>query len=124
MRRSAGSAGDATGHAVALQPDGKIVVAGGEKGAGVARFTPAGLLDATYGGAAWPGVATFTAGTGYGVRLDASGRALVSLNADVVRLDGAGKGDGTFTRTTTGTRDAIAVTPDGRRFTAGTGLSS
>lgn len=43
-------AGDATAQSIALQPDGRIVVAGGlADDFAVARFTPAGSLDPTFG---------------------------------------------------------------------------
>jgi uncharacterized delta-60 repeat protein len=64
----------------ALQPDGRILVAGGTKyGPGVARFTPTGALDPTFdpGGEEGAGKALVTGGSAEGVVVQADGRIAV-----------------------------------------------
>lgn len=75
-----------TAYAVAVQPDGKIVVAGSATvGANldfvVARYLPSGAIDATFGAAATPGLITTAFGadsdTAYALVLQADGKIVV-----------------------------------------------
>jgi uncharacterized delta-60 repeat protein len=132
------------GWAAAIQPDGKIVVAGQVDTAGVGdavvlRYEPDGTLDATFG---IGGVALLTIGsgldTGYGLALQPDGKIVVAGLAStpatsiaVTRLDAtgapdAGFGTGGTVLTPVGTYSVandVVIQPDGRIVVAGSGLS-
>ena len=98
-----------TANALAVRPDGKVVLGGYTNGAEtVARFTAAGTLDASFDAAgATPGVLRL-AGEGYGgnygraVALQPDGKVLltgtgsVGTGFEALRLDADGTLDGTF----------------------------
>ena len=127
------------GFDVAVQSDGKLVVAEGEV---VVRYTPTGHLDPTFGSA---GVVTFGAAYGLGsVALQRDGKILVAGNElratydmVVVRLKPDGTRDTTFNSTGphpgevaqsvgTGVDSAndVAVQPDGKILLAGYSTSA
>ncbi len=80
---------------VAVQPDGKIVVAGYatvnifERHIAVARLTPTGLLDATFGGG--DGKATYVSATGGGIGRSCA--VLVTSNGRIVLTPSSEDGD-------------------------------
>lgn len=147
VQTSIGDAGQGT--AMAVQPDGGIVVVGfSEQGSAtgrdfvVARYNPDGSLDSSFGGDGTvavpigPGVSRDEA---YAVALQADGRivvagetwegttsihhaALARLNTDG-SLDGAFGGDGTVVTPmgTSSTARGVVVQPDGRIVIAGAG---
>jgi len=95
---------DDRGEAAALQPDGKILVAGGEGGDGpmvVARFNPDGTLDPTFGAGGnlvLKSPSKRFGWTAYSVALQADGKILLGTYryAAVVRLNANGSMDSTF----------------------------
>ena len=133
--------GDDRGHAVVLQPDGRIVVAGlafngANNDFAVLRYTDAGALDASFNltGKATIGIGTHD--TAFSVALAGDGRILVSgmatMNAGidfaVVRLHANGTPDTSFgvdgkalmgVASVSGAR-GMAVAPDGSIALAGT----
>jgi uncharacterized delta-60 repeat protein len=88
--------------AVAIQPDGKIVVAGGVAGPadmfarrfGLARYTADGKLDTTFGTGGT--VVTDTGAVAQAIALDRAGRILVAGGATLARYDSAGRLDPSF----------------------------
>jgi uncharacterized delta-60 repeat protein len=85
--------GDA-GQAVAIDGSGRIVVAGASaNGPLLARLTPAGALDTTFGGG--DGMVTGAAGGG-AVAIDGSGRIVVTSGTGVARYTAAGVLDTSF----------------------------
>jgi uncharacterized delta-60 repeat protein len=128
------------GTAVAIQPDGKILVAGyatmGTMDFAVARFNSDGSLDTTFDG---DGRLTTNVGTGddyaFAIALQSDGKILVAgfatvsnLDVAVVRYNADGSLDATFdgdgrVTTAVGSLDdrgwAIAVQPNGRILVAG-----
>lgn len=144
--------GDDYVDAVTLQADGRIVVAGGAISgtntcAGtkyqsllLARYTPAGVLDTTFGGT---GVRTFQLSTGvatlHAVTLDASERIIGAgtvendgLDMVVIRLTALGALDTTFSGDGVATADegrqddglCVVAEPDGKILVAGTSTGS
>jgi len=133
---------DARALALAIQPDGKIVVAGwvrnaANKDLAVARYTPAGILDPNFGS---QGKVTLAIGTtneeAAAIAVQPDGKLLLAGHLVdggrkemlVVRLTSAGGLDPSFdgtgaVRLTFGTGDqsaqAIALKPDGRILVAG-----
>ena len=127
------------GHAAALQPDGKIVVAGNTDvnfDIAVARFNPDGSLDARFdpGGADGPGKKVFGSfGTDIGnaVLVQPDGKIVVASTIDgnfaVTRLNADGSFDMSFDGDGTAVADfggadygyAVALQPDGRIVVAG-----
>jgi len=125
------------GSAVALQPDGKIVVAGSSSAKGgaaflVARYTPAGVLDKGFGtkGAAAIDFKT-TSGTAHGVALQKNGKIVAAGTVDghiaAARYTADGKADATFgdkgrVVTQVGSASegrAVAVQPDDKVVVSG-----
>jgi uncharacterized delta-60 repeat protein len=93
--------GDNTGQAIALQPDGKIVLAGAASGTafGVARFHPGGALDSTFGTGGKATVTFPTASSPTSMAIQPDGKiVVVGSNAlgqiVAVRLLGDPAGDG------------------------------
>lgn len=133
-----------TGRDVALQADGKIVVAGiflngGSADIGVARLNPDGTLDATFGGG--DGLASIDAGSdedGHAVAIEPGGKIVVAglwtqpggSNSFVARLNPDGSPDTGFGTAGTVVTDvaandndefnAVLIQPDGKILTAGT----
>lgn len=133
--------GDDVAHAVVLQPDGRIVVAGSSARAGddrfvVARLNPDGRLDASFGTA---GVVIRSVGDGgdgdsaaYGVALQPDGRIVAAgrsynHNMGLLRLNSDGTADTTFSGdgeldvafSQSSVARAVAIQPDGRIVPAG-----
>ncbi|MEZ5845102.1 MAG: delta-60 repeat domain-containing protein, partial [Hyphomicrobiaceae bacterium] len=133
-----------TGQSVALQPDGKIIVAGyGVVGStvdfAVVRYNPDGTLDTSFGGG--DGIVTTPVGSsndlGLSVALQSDGRivvagysynganndfALVRYNADGSLDDSFGGGDGIVTTPIGSSHDqaySVALQSDGRVVVAG-----
>ena len=106
--------------AVAVQPDGAILVAGG--GFSVTRYSPDGRLEATFTPIGTDAVAN-------ALTVQPDGRILVagsrSGRSVLVRLLADGSLDPTFAIVTgpPGTAAALALEPDGRIVTAGTGFA-
>lgn len=114
-------------HGVALQPDGKIVVAGdfsqvfGNSIHFLTRLNADGTLDATFTTPA----ATATWGILPSVALQNNGKIILAKFVGTVRLNGDGSIDGTYDTTTTpdwGVNEVV-VTPDDEIWEAG-GISS
>jgi uncharacterized delta-60 repeat protein len=96
-----------TAHAVALQTDGKIVVASAGNPGTVARYNPSGALDTSFGNGGSAAVSFFknqTTGL-YAVALDSSGRIVVAATANsakgqeyigLARLTSSGSLDASF----------------------------
>lgn len=127
--------------AVAVQPDGKVVVAGDlyDTGPGssriyVARYTTAGKLDTTFAGTGLRTVTLpgSTGGAGYAIRILADGRIVVAgmagYDTAVLRLKSDGSydttlgGDGLVTISTGASVDyatSLVVLGDGRMVLAG-----
>ncbi|MBN9684673.1 MULTISPECIES: delta-60 repeat domain-containing protein [unclassified Corallococcus] len=144
--------GDDYVDAVAVQSDGRIVVAGGAisgtntcagpkyQSVLLARYTQAGVLDTTFGGT---GVRTFQLSTGistlHAVTLDANGNIIGAGTVDndgldlvVVRLTPAGVPDTTFSADGVATVDVgreddglcVVAEPDGKVVVAGASTGS
>ncbi|WP_223633160.1 delta-60 repeat domain-containing protein [Corallococcus sp. EGB] len=144
--------GDDYVDAVTLQADGRIVVAGGAisgtntcagtkyQSVLLARYTPAGVLDTTFGGT---GMRTFQISTGistlHAVTLDASERIIGAGTVDnsgldllVIRLTPLGALDTTFSGDGVATADegrqddglCVVAEPDGKIVVAGTSTGS
>jgi uncharacterized delta-60 repeat protein len=132
-------------HAVAIQPDGKIVVAGefsfvsnviGEGGdITVARFNTNGSLDLGFGGSGTGQVASDIGGrvnTARQVVLQPDGAIAVSgfIHTDVMRFTAAGFADNSFggsgklTITGSDVGQGLALQPDGKLVLVGTVLST
>jgi len=130
----------AVAYAMALQPDGKIVIAGMGNGGGLAvvRYTTAGALDASFGG---DGVVTTTlCNEGFDLAIqddggivvvghtggdDAEDLAIVRLRSDGA-LDVVFDSDGVATLDVSGDTDlafALALQADGKIVVAGSGES-
>ena len=130
--------GPTRGRAVAVQPDGKIVVAGFSQNGSdndivVVRYTAAGALDASFG---TNGVVTTDIGSdsddyGMAIALQSNGRIVVAGRSDgdfaVLRYTAAGALDTSFSGDGKATTDignnahgeAVAVQPDGDIVVAG-----
>lgn len=140
--------GDGTIRAVALQPDGKILVAGGLSGGVtgndivVQRYTSGGVLDTTFSG---DGIASFDIGTNsaddaYALAVQPDGMILVAGSTDsggttdfvLLRLDDTGALDAAFDTdgivitdfpiTSSGPNDvvkSVVVQPDGKILVGG-----
>ena len=126
-------------NAVAIAPDGKILVAGESSGSVlVVRYSATGVLDTSFGAGGWT---RFTVGTGgnvgYGVALQADGKIVVVgnygtvLSGFVARLSNTGVLDTSFNGggayllpTATGQTDCRSVLLDGTRVVVGCGQSS
>ena len=119
------------GHAVALQPDGKVIVAGyAYDGANInfalARYDARGTLDLTFGNG---GLVTGPSGSAYDVALQADGKIVAAgsggAGAAVVRYNVDGSLDtsfgtgGTTSTAIGGSLYAVALQPDGKIVTAG-----
>lgn len=104
-------------YSVAIQADGRIVVAGDS---GLARFWPDGSVDTSFGG---NGTVT-TAGSAYSVALQTDGKIVVSGASELARyrpdgsLDTTFSGDGTVATGSVWAR-SVAVQVDGRIVVAG-----
>lgn len=88
--------GDDRAEGMAVLPDGKILVVGNASGAGVcgpvvARYTPAGELDPSFGGGGVVRLNLGEYGVAHTVRVDAAGRALIGGGDE-----GASPGPGTY----------------------------
>jgi uncharacterized delta-60 repeat protein len=124
--------------AVALQPDGKIVVAGRSNASGnfdflVARFTPSGSLDSSFGtgGRATTDFSGGSVDRAFGLALQADGKIVVAGDSDanfaVARYNPDGSLDATFGAggkliTTFGGADqasSLGIQPDGKIVVAG-----
>ena len=119
--------------AAVLQPDGKIVVAGGSEVAGtfaLARYNPNGTLDTTFDGdgkVTTPFFGPFF-GPAWAVALQPDGKivasggtgafALARYNANGT-LDTTFSGDGRVTTSSTGPAYSVKVQPDGKIVAAG-----
>jgi uncharacterized delta-60 repeat protein len=112
------------GRAVAIQPDGKIVVAGTV----VARFTTTGQLDPSFGSG---GIVTTSLEFVQAVAIQTDGRILVVGTADggsgdpttgILRLDASGAADGTFG--TAGTAHINTVVSSGDEAAVAVGVQS
>jgi uncharacterized delta-60 repeat protein len=130
--------GDDGANAVAIQPDGKIVVAGntafGGGNFGVARYHPDGSLDLSFEGNGKLEIGLGGEETAYAVAIQDDGRIVVAGSTDIgdggfalVRLDTDGSPDPTFDgdglvytdqNVDTGAR-AVAIQDDGRIVAAG-----
>jgi len=134
--------GTDTAHALAVQSDGRIVVAGTSGGFAVVRLNTNGSLDATFGHGGI--VLGNYGGSGIGARanavaIDSSGRIVVAGSSGDAGVDGGGNfgvarlnadgtfdtafsGDGRFTRDFGGvdSATALALRADGRIVVAGT----
>src|SRR5262249_32374064 len=132
-------------HAVALQADGKIVVAGTNGGFLLLRYNADGSLDTSFDG---DGIATTTAGgaqVAYGVAVQADGKIVAAgsgftLNGTtafqpfaVARLNADGSPDAAFDGDGVATTDfgpdfdaahAVAVQADGKIVAAGLSANS
>jgi uncharacterized delta-60 repeat protein len=120
-----------TAYAVALQTDGKIVVAGtpatGGSAGTVARYTPTGALDTSFGNGGSAAVSFFKSqGTNLlAVALDSSGKIVVAGNAGLARLTSSGSLDTSFGNkgevlTPMGAElDAVVIEPNGQILAAG-----
>jgi uncharacterized delta-60 repeat protein len=124
--------------AVALQPDGKLVVAGTVEEAGkvfgVARYNPDGSLDTTFGSG---GLATalfyyWESADARGIAIQPDGKIVVGGTAGaqfvLARFNPDGTLDGTFgsggiARLTYGYAYALALQPDGKIVEVGTDLT-
>jgi uncharacterized delta-60 repeat protein len=124
------------GHAMALQPDGKIIVAGrtgttaGGYDIAMVRYRTDGALDPNFGAA---GVVTTSVGdfdAAYAVEVQTDGKIVVAGIADggelmVARYSDAGaldtsfSGDGVFTTTLCEEGLDVAIQPDGKIVVAG-----
>ncbi len=133
------NAGVASDHArvVAVQADGKILVAGEHDTPygfpAIARYLPSGTLDPTFGAA---GIVTFdgiggtiaalSGVTGLAVRADGKIVASISYGFTVVRLNADGSPDagfgagGRFVASFPGHATGVAVQPDGNAIAVGT----
>src|SRR3954452_12527309 len=112
-----------TAQDVVVQPDGAIVVAAPivfpqGQGALLARYTPAGGLDATFGSG---GVAAIPEGHTGGLVLDSQRRIVSGGNAEVVRLLPDGTPDPSFTSANLSPLriTGVAVLPDDRIVAVG-----
>lgn len=97
--------------AILIQPDGKILVAGGGGAAGdlfVGRFTAEGQIDSSFGGG--DGLATLDVGSNndvaFGIALDGNGRIVVAGSTDTFSGGKAGSNFVVARFTPTGTLDA------------------
>jgi uncharacterized delta-60 repeat protein len=138
VRTDIGAGSYDVGRAVALQSDGRIVVAGGSDAAGVAgfaltRYDRRGALDATFG--VGGKIRTTLQGSAYAVTVQPDGRIVAAGESDagagrdfvLVRYNPDGSVDTTFgqagiVRTDLGGSDgvvALAVEPDGALVAAG-----
>lgn len=127
------------GSALAVQPDGKIVIGGfsnsGPLTFAIARYTPAGNLDTGFGGG--DGLATGDfAGFARALTLQSDGRIVatgmneglvttVRYNADGTVDTNFGGGDGVVTTDLGGEEDeadALAIQPDGKIVVSGTAV--
>lgn len=132
-------------NAMAIQPDGKIVVAGKTSGSpqhfGIVRYTTNGVLDTSLGGT---GMVSTSIGSGgdaaQAVRIQSDGKIVVAgysaigttLDISLVRYNTNGSLDfsfGTFGRVTTdfgngnaGVGYGLAIQPDGRIIVAGAAI--
>lgn len=121
-------------NAMAIAPDGKIIVAGESTGALlVVRFSADGILDTSFGVGGWTRTATGISGAaGVGVVVQPDGKIVVVGNSSVthsafvVRLDAAGVLDASFNSggiyllpTTAGPTDCRSVLLDGSRIVVG-----
>jgi uncharacterized delta-60 repeat protein len=92
-----GMGGRAMGDAVALQPDGKIVVTGAADNNGsvvaTARVTSSGALDPTFGSG---GISKFSGAGVNAVTIDSSGRIVLAGVGALVRLLPSGAMDSSF----------------------------
>lgn len=134
--------GDDEGAALAIQPDGKIVVAGyaadgSQHDLLIARFLDDGNLDPSFGGGTGTVRVAFSSGNAFGnaVAVQSNGKILVAgyarvgtvFHFAVARLDAAGvldpqlDGDGRLTTTigTTSQASSIAIDATGRFVVAG-----
>jgi len=134
--------GSATANAMALQPDGKIVVAGNfmksstNFDAAVARLNSDGTPDTTFGATAWRDLDFGGADdTAVGVAVQTDGKIVLAARGGtsgaifiVARLTSSGHFDGTFTAnrgwdtvpgTSPGEAQAVALQPDGKILVAG-----
>jgi uncharacterized delta-60 repeat protein len=133
--------GNATANALALAPDGKIVVAGSFKqsssnsDAAVARLNSDGTPDTSFGPNAWRDAdfgGADDAAVGVAVQTDGkvvlAGRGGTSAAFIVARITSSGHYDGTFTAngglttvpgTSPGEAQAVALQPDGKILVAG-----
>jgi uncharacterized delta-60 repeat protein len=130
----------ASGHAraVAIQPDGRIVVAGSHSfGLALARYLPSGSLDRTFGGDGkvgyWDLTSPPSAIYAHAVAIQPDGRILAAGGYDVFlmgiarflphgRLDPSFGGDGVVRTDVEGAEqalNALALQPDGRILAAG-----
>lgn len=124
-------------NAMALQPDGKLIVVGtfyfssGSSTRGVCRLTTTGALDSTFSGV---GSGVNTDGNGflteaYTVALESSGKIVVggtftafngSARGGLVRLNTDGSVDSSFAPTSNGVTNTVLCLPDGRVLAGGT----
>ena len=125
------NAGSGSACAMAIQPDGRILVANG--GFDVTRFEADGSLDASFGSGGH--ASTIVRGLAYGMALQADGRIVVAGYAEpvqgggafiaLVRYDSLGSLDlsfgsgGVVLSDLQGQARAVTVQPDGRILTAG-----
>jgi len=122
---------------VAVQPDGKVLLAGGvlsPSAVAVARFTTDGTLDPGFGGT--DGVATASLGGTFhaagGIAIDSRSRILVAAGTDSgvmapVRFNPNGTLNRVFQKTDLGGQifpDKIAIASDGRVVTSGSAQDS
>jgi uncharacterized delta-60 repeat protein len=136
------------GFGVAIQSDGKIVVAGesvpgSDSSIGVARYTASGALDTTFDGDGLMVSGTAFVGMAYDVAIDSAGRyvlggkKIVGSGSDwaLARIDATGAFDTTFgtngvvhtpidlTGNNVSVRD-LSLLPDGRILAAGTTITT
>lgn len=132
------TASDEWGYRLAIQSDGKIVVAGGGAAAGgaqdivLARYTTGGLLDSSFGnqGKVVTDAGIVTSPFGRGLALQSDGKILVQAGSDaalvIARYNGNGSLDGAFGTNGLATiagvqHEALAVQADGGIVAAGGG---
>lgn len=121
--------GDCVAHAVAVQPDGKIVAAGSANGTtyfALTRYDADGNLDASFGvGGRVSAAVPYSTSGAYGLVLQPDGKLLAAGNVDgnfaVYRFDAAGNLETIFDRTTTAAEvlRSVALQPDGKLVAAG-----
>jgi uncharacterized delta-60 repeat protein len=123
--------GDDIATAMALQPDGGIVVAGFGAGYEVARYNPNGSLDTTFNGDGTVVTTVGNGGRGEAVTIQPDGKIVVAGYSFVIPGDAVVvvryNADGSFdTQTTTRFADlgnsygySVAIQPDGRIVAAG-----